>query len=226
MGTPATTLDFQQGPSSESQDVPYERRLATDVRWALDQSSKYFMGQSDLQQALRKICRRLDALNISYAVIGGLALMRHGYVRLTDDVDILVTRQDLTTIHERLTGLGYLRIPEKTGRNLRDTEYRIKIEFLVTGEFPGDGKVKPVAFPDPAAVAAEHDGIRYLNLDTLVELKLASGITNPGRIRDLADVLELIKALALPRDFSEKLDPFVRAKFDELWSVAQVADDE
>lgn len=127
-----------------SRDVPYERRMATDVRWALEQSSKFFMGQGDLQGALRNICKRLDSLNIPYAVVGGLALMRHGYVRLTDDIDILVTREDLTIIHERLNGPGYLRVPENTGRNLRDTETRIKIEFLVTGEFPGDGKAKPL----------------------------------------------------------------------------------
>jgi hypothetical protein len=31
------------------------------------------------------------------------------------------------------------------------------------------------------------------NLPTLIELKLASGMTNAGRLKDLADVQELIK---------------------------------
>ena len=78
----------------------------------------------------------------------GWRLQAHGFRRLTDDVDILVTREGLKTIHEQLEGLGY--VPPFTGsKNLRDTEYGVRIEFLIAGEFPGDGKPKPVAFPDP-----------------------------------------------------------------------------
>ena len=51
-------------------------------------------------------------------------------------------------------GLGY--IPPFTGsKNLRDTEHGVRIEFLIAGEFPGDGKPKPVAFPDPAEAGVE-----------------------------------------------------------------------
>jgi len=117
-----------------------------------------------------------------------------------------------------LDGLGYLP-PYPRAKNLRDTDLGVKIEFLITGDYPGDGKPKPVAFPDPAAVAVEHEGMKYLGLPTLVELKLAWGMTNPERIKDLADVQELIKLLALPKDFVEKLAPFVQGKFLELWAV-------
>jgi hypothetical protein len=96
---------------------------------------------------------------------------------------------------------------------------------LTTGAFPGDGKPKPVAFPDPNDVATEINGIRYLKLPNLIELKLASGMTNAGRVKDLGDVQELIKALKLPVEFAENLDPFVRFKFTELWNgVADAGD--
>ena len=42
-------------------------------------------------------------------------------------------------------------------------------------------------------------------------------MTSPGRLRDLSDVLELIKLLRLPADFSVQLDPYVREKYAELW---------
>jgi hypothetical protein len=106
--------------------------------------------------------------------------------------------------------------PAGTSTKLRDTATGVRIEFLITGGFPGDGKPKPVAFPDPAAVAVEIDGIRYVGLPTLVELKLASG-TAAHRLKDLGDVQELIRALALPRTFAAHLNPYVRAKFYELW---------
>jgi hypothetical protein len=186
----------------------------------LSEGSKFFEGKSAVQEALRKIAARLDELGIPYAVAGGMALFNHGYRRFTEDVDILVTRQGLTAIHTHLEGLGYLP-PFPKSKHLRDTALGVKIEFLVTGDYPGDGKPKPVAFPDPLATAVEQEGIKYLNLQTLVELKLASGMTNPDRMRDLADVLELIKLLALPRDFALQLAPYVREKFIELWTATR-----
>jgi hypothetical protein len=52
--------------------------------------------------------------------------------------------------------------------------------------------------PDPRQVSFEAEGIDYISLPKLIELKLASGMTNPGRLKDLSDVLELIKILNLP----------------------------
>jgi hypothetical protein len=198
----------------------YERELDRDPRWALSEGSRHFEGRSAVFDALHKITRRLQELSIPYAVVGGMALFRHGLRRFTEDVDILVTREGLKTIHERLEGLGYLP-PHPRSKHLRDTELGVRIEFLTTGEYPGDGKPKPVVFPEPGPVSFEADGIRYIKLPNLVELKLASGMTNPGRLKDLADVLELIKILGLSGDFALQLDPFVREKFRELWGAAR-----
>jgi hypothetical protein len=197
--------------------MTFVERLATDPRWALSEGSKFFEDRGAVQVALNRVATRLAELGIPHAVAGAMALFRHGYRRFTDDVDILVAREGLKQIHEQLEGRGYL--PAFAGsKALRDTELGVKIEFIVTGDYPGDGKPKPVAFPDPAQVAVELEGIRYVNLTTLIELKLASGMTAPHRLKDLADVQELIKALRLPREFVENLNPYVRAKFNELWT--------
>jgi hypothetical protein len=149
-----------------------------------------------------------------------MALVAHGYQRTTVDVDILVTPAGLVAAHELLDGRGY--VPPFTGsKNLRAGDTKVRIEFLVAGQYPGDGKPKPVAFPDPAAVSTEIGGIRYLNLPTLIDLKLASGMTAPGRLKDLADVQELIRALALPADLADQLAPYVREKYAELWTGVQ-----
>ena len=96
-----------------------------------------------------------------------------------------------------------------------------QIDFLIAGEFPGDGKPKPVAFPDPSAVAENVDGLSLIPLPRLIELKLASGMTAPHRIKDLADVLELIRAAKLSAKLATELDPSVREKYAELWQAAQ-----
>jgi len=152
-----------------------------------------------------------------------LPLAFHGYNRTTVDVDLLVRPEGLEKIHDQLSGLGYT--PPFTGsKNLRDTQTGVRLEFILTGAFPGDGKPKPVAFPDPANVATEIDGVRYVRLNTLIELKLASGITNPGRLRDLADVQELIRVLKLDAGLADQLSPFVKDKYLEL--VASVGPDD
>jgi hypothetical protein len=146
-----------------------------------------------------------------------MALFKHGFRRFTEDVDLLVTRDGLKAIHAHLEGLGY--VPQFTGsKNLRDTEHGVRIEFLIAGEFPGDGKPKPVAFPEPDQAGVVIDGITYLSLPKLVELKLASGMTGGiHRMKDITDVIQLIESRHLPAEFTENLNPYVRDKYLELW---------
>ena len=183
----------------------------------MSEGSLFFENKGAVQESLRRIARRLDELGTPYAVAGGMALFHHGYRRFTEDVDILVTRDGLRAIHRALDGLGYKRPFEKS-KNLRDVESKVKIEFLVAGEFPGDGKPKAVQFPNPEAVAVEIDGIKFLSLPALIELKLASGISGVEREKDLIDVQQLIKALNLPLRVSNDLAESVRLKYIELWN--------
>lgn len=46
-------------------------------------------------------------------------------------------------------------------------------------------------------------------------------MTAPHRIKDLADVLELIKAPGLPVELGDSLDASVWEKHRELWQAAQ-----
>lgn len=201
---------------------PYESRLRADFDWALREGSMHFEQESGVQKSLRSIARRLDELGIPYAVADGMALFYHGYRRFTEDIDILVTREGLQAIHERLDGLGCLP-PFAGSKNLRDTETGVRIEFLIAGDYPGDGLPKPVAFPDPSAVAEERSGIRFLGLPALIELKLASGMSSARRAKDLIDVQEMIRVLGLSADFAERLDPSVRDKFRELVEAVRSA---
>ena len=68
----------------------YEERLDQDARWALAEGSRFFEEKSAVQDALRRIARRLDELGVPYAVGGGLAVFIHGFRRFTEDIDILV----------------------------------------------------------------------------------------------------------------------------------------
>jgi hypothetical protein len=200
--------------------ITYEQRLDRDLNWALQEGSMHFDQNNAVHKTLSRITRRLDELKVSYALAGALALFFHGYRRFTEDVDLLVTPEGLKEIHERLEGLGYVP-PFPGSKQLRDTESGVRVEFLTTGGYPGDGKPKPVAFPDPNEASLLVDGFRCLTLPKLIELKIASGMSNLGRLKDLGDVQEVIRHLRLPRTFSEQLNPFVQEKYRELWDAVQ-----
>jgi hypothetical protein len=182
---------------------------------ALRAAGRFFMRDDDVHTTLRNLTGRLDELGIPYAVAGGMALVAHGYDRTTVDVDVLLSADLLPRVHAELEGRGYLP-PFAGSKDLRDTQTGVRIEFLLAGQFPGDGMPKPIAFPDPSTASVEIDGIRFLALERLVELKLASGMTHAGRIKDLADVQELIRVLGLDADFGARLHAYVRPKYSEL----------
>ena len=195
--------------------------LLEDRFWdGLREAERFFMGQADVQVALERLARTFDELGIPYAVVGAMALNEWGYRRVTVDIDVLLNEAGLRRAREALIGRGYVeKFPGSRG--FRDTQAGVDIDVLVAGEYPGDGRPKPVAFPDPATSAVHGRRVALLPLETLIELKLASGLSAPHRLKDLADVLELIRSLSLPREMAEKLDPSVRVKFDELWTAAQ-----
>ena len=186
---------------------------------------EYFMEKSPLQLAAEALANRLETLDTDYAVGGALAVNYHGVMRATEDVDVLIAADDLARFKERWIGRGYTPLFPGS-KAVRDAEHGVKIDFMITGDYPGDGRPKPVSFPDPADVALRGDRFRVIRLDGLIELKLACALTAPHRFRDLDDVVQLIRKNALPRDHVEKLDPYVRPKFAELWELAQHAEED
>lgn len=177
---------------------------------------RYFMGEGTVNKTLARLSRDLDEHCIDYIVIGAVALLAHGYPRFTEDIDLVMTADGLQKFHEELVGLGYAPACPGAKKRPRSTTDGVSIEVMTAGEYPGDGRPKPVSMPEPADASTEIDGIRFVTLEKLIELKLASGISAADRLKDLADVQELIKIRKLDADFALKLDPYVRARYIEL----------
>ena len=184
---------------------------------------KFFRGVGMLNDALTKLANDLDRSGIEYAVIGAIALNQYGYRRFTEDIDIVLSREGLEAFREKLVGLGYR--PAFTGarKKFRTTVENVPIEIITSGEYPGDGLPKPVQFPEPETASELIDGIKTITLERLVELKLASGMTAADRLKDLADVQELIKLKHLDEVFADRLNPFVRDKYLELYKAVAAA---
>ncbi len=191
------------------------------IRELYAEGVRYLMGQGSLNNTLAQLCDDLERHGIDYMVIGAVAMLAHGYPRFTEDIDLVLTKEGLETFHRELIGLGYLPAFEGARKRLRATRGGTPVEVIVAGDYPGDGRPKPVVFPVPATASVEIDGVRVVTLEKLVELKLASGMTAPDRLKDLADVQELIKTRGLAADFAEELNPYVREQYLRLWNAVE-----
>ena len=185
------------------------------------EGQRYFMGQGNLHNTLAQLTSDLKEHGIDYMIIGAVALLAHGYPRFTEDIDLVLTSEGLEVFHRELIGLGYVPAFPGAKKRLRSTRDGVTIEVMTTGEYPGDGKPKPVAMPEPTLASIEIDGVQFVTLEKLIELKLASGMTAPDRLKDLADVQELIKIRSLQKDFASRLDPYVRDKFLALCEAVE-----
>ena len=193
---------------------------------ALEEGSRYFAGTGRVLLTAERLDADLRSRDIAYLIIGAVALRAHGYSRYTENLDIVVTDNGFQRFKKELLGrgpwglAGYDSISESAMTVSSHPEMAI-VRFRTAGEYPGDGKPKPVSFPNPRDASIEIDGVNFATLEKLIELKLASGMTAPDRLKDLADVQEMIKVKHLAQDFADKLNPYVREKYLELWNAVQ-----
>jgi hypothetical protein len=185
----------------------------------------FMMERSPVHDTMRRLAKAFSDLEISFAIAGAMAANAHGHRRTTADVDVLLRREDLTRFKESWIGRGWVDLFEGS-KGFKDTLNGVKVDVLIVGDYPGDGKPKPISFPTPESVREDHgESLPYINLKSLLELKIASGMTASHRLQDLADAIQLIRINALPQDYSGQLNPFVRGKFIELWQAAQISED-
>lgn len=172
-------------------------------------SQMFRQGRDPVPQVMRRLVRRLERAGITYAVMGGMAVYAHGHERMTNDVDVLLTRAGFDEFRRLFVPKLYKQDPRR-GRRYTDPKDAVTIDFLVTGLYPGRGEPGPIAFPDPEQVRERIGRIHYINLATLMQLKLAA-----RRHQDLADVVNLISVHHLDESFADRLHATVRPDYIE-----------
>ena len=71
----------------------YEEQLDRSFDDLLQEVDAYFMETGKLHVTLADLARRLEEAGIPYAVLGAIALGRHGYRRMTVDINLLFARK-------------------------------------------------------------------------------------------------------------------------------------
>jgi hypothetical protein len=202
MVRPSVNLETKEGePALEARPFSMTERLR--------EISMFFDGTDKIHQAMRKLVELFEQHRVEYAIVGGMAVNAHRHSRTTGDVDFLVRAEGLLTIRQ-LVSQGLLSSVAGRSRRFIEPTTGVQVDILVMGLFPGSGKPGPIAFPDPATVSELLNKVRYIDLKTLIELKLAA-----HRYQDFADVVNLIGANRLDESFMSRLHPSVHRDFIE-----------
>lgn len=166
-------------------------------------------GSTDLTRTLRKAVSALARAGIPSLVVGGYAVQENGYARFTSDVDLVVPN-----VAEARAILSIRGFRENPGSSMTLTDRITKVEVDLR---PGGGSVGPgpLPLPNPTTVS---EAPTIADLRTLIEIKLSSYLGSPAsRLRDLADVVELIKLNNIPRNIP--LDPAIETEFRARWDA-------
>jgi hypothetical protein len=179
------------------------------------------LGNESLWDAARSSHELLHKADVAHAIVGGVAVCLHGYQRNTVDIDLLVRRHEAGAAQAALERDGWKWVDERTELQ---SPAGIVLQFLLAGEKAGpDSEVR---LPDPGDELAvtQLEGLPVLSLARLIETKLACGQGNLRRThKDFADVVELIAANELGRDFARHLHKSLRQAYRELVTHARGA---
>jgi hypothetical protein len=196
--------------------------MAEPVRGSLVQEMRrHYAHSRDIATVLESLRRRFAEAGIPFAVVGAIALQHYGYVRHTEDIDIVTTREGLDKIHAVLVGRGI--VPRGPGlrKRLRETEHVVNIDVITSGEHAGS-QDSPVVYPPPDSDAfVEVEGLRYPTLESLITFKIASGHWG-HRTHDLGDVQRLIRLQQLDERFADRLHPALRPTFLDLLTKSRL----
>jgi hypothetical protein len=157
----------------------------------------------------REFDKILTDLGIDHAFIGGLVANEYGYPKPTDDMDLIITReeyQNLLDNKHRIEGL-------KTRQGTRNMVYKgVEIDFV----FPDDS----TKYPDiktPNLEAVDYTGFKIVSLLDFFYLKLLA-----GRLGDYAAIVDILKRHSeIDANALNDREPQIDNKFRELWQLAQ-----
>ena len=169
-------------------------------------------GTSSLEQTLRSAVEILARHEVPHWVVGGLAVQEHGYFRVTLDADLVVPDvQDAVELLTADLAGPFQRLPN-CDDTVKDKRNGVLIHFLPAGQVLRPHCKVPFPFPSRSGTSP------FVSLDKLISLKLDSWSESPlRRLKDKADVIELIKALHLPRDLP--VDAPIRPLYVETWDA-------
>jgi hypothetical protein len=157
-------------------------------------------GRSMLLDLARELSRWMREGGVPGAVIGGVAVVLHGHVRTTTDLDVFVGDSP-EPVAALLLARGFT-FDASSREFLRDG---IPVHLVTLRQIG-----------NPPRRLVEIDGVTTVSLEDLLEMKLRSGTANLLRAQDLADAIGLIRRHRLSSEFARHLDKDLRPSYRRL----------
>lgn len=161
-------------PPAPSLSRAYHHRLQ--CLWV--RQSDYEVSNSRLGRQLSEATAALQAADIEFALIGGLALAPHNVVRATQDVDLLVDLDQADVIESTLLALGYrcLHRSEDAANYQRGDE---RLDLLYAHR-----RIARRLLADAATLNTPFGALRAVSAEGLIGLKLQALVNDPGRTQE------------------------------------------
>jgi predicted nucleotidyltransferase len=170
----------------------------------------------ELHKAIKALSDILKIYDIDFTIIGGAARNEYKYLKITEDIDILVAKEDKEKMKN--IPIGYMK-DLSSGRVKKFSlhEPKTMIDIIYEGEISGDG-INGLKFVNPKSISTHINGFPYISLKNLIEYKLSSGIYGHQRYKDIDDIIELIKRNNLKKNFANNFRKDLQEKYIELWN--------
>ena len=147
----------------------------------------------NLKQELLGVVRALNDSGVPYALCGGMAVVLHGYPRLTRDIDLLIRPGDLAAAREALAATGFTvlggMIPFDTGGPHEREVFRIS-KAIGTELLTVDLLLLP-AFLKEVWQSRETYELENVPVDVVDREGLITMKRLAGRPQDLSDIANL-----------------------------------
>ena len=156
------------------------------------------MPVSRLGRQIAEIAAALRAIEVQFALIGGLALAPYKVIRATRDVDLLVEAESADAIDAAVAGLGYrcLHRSADAANYARGDDERL--DFLYASR-PISRRLLAAATELRGALGE----LRVVSAEGLIGFKLQGWVNDPRRTQDLEDIRALLRANHASLDIDE-----------------------
>jgi hypothetical protein len=201
--------------------APYGAHAATTVilpAELLDVGVRYM---NALREKAKSVSGALRRAGVRHAVIGGLAVAAHvarvepKAQRNTQDLDILLSRDDLETAKKALEPLGYRYrrvmklhafMPKERG-----TPFVDGVHVIWAGEKVRADYVEPAPVLKDGGQYSAPDGVEYLGLVELLTMKLTS-----YRLKDRVHIQDLMEQKLITRKVEAALPGELKARLKQV----------
>ncbi len=179
----------------------------------------------ELKRVMKDITELLTEKGIRFCFIGGAAKNIYGSKRTTEDIDILINKED----KEKMLNLpiGFIReISNKRGKVFWWHNPKTKLEVIYDGEYSGSN-IKGIRYKKPEDMTLYIDDLPLIDLYNFIEYKLCAGTYGAlyRKEKDYADVKSLIKDKDLDIHFGDDFREDLKNIYIRLWTETQDRDE-